>query len=174
MVKIICRRLLQEIYSLTDYLMYDTNEYSSTGTGSAKSDTTNEVVWDNTVDWSFTAEIKVTGPSCRIDITPPTYERAMHLGIGKNTQSRLTTYIGRATSGESSVTLTLEMENDVYYPIKIEKQGTTVSFYFSDELIRTDSNVAAEWIGNFNSERVLLTNWSRNSIYIKNIQVLPL
>ena len=147
-----------ETYSILDCLMYDTTEYSSTGTGSAKSDITNEVSWDNTIDWSFTAEIKVSGPSCRIDITPPTYARTRHLGIGKNTQSRLTTYVGRATSGESAVTSTLEIENDVYYPIKIEKQGTTVSFYFHDELVRTDDEIASTWIGDFDSERVLLTS----------------
>lgn len=170
------RMFLIETYSIVDCLMYDTTEYSHTGIGYATSEETNNKPWSNTVDWSFTAEIKVSGSSCRIDITPPTYARTRHLGIGKNTQSRLTTYVGRATSGESSVTSTLEIENDVYYPIKIEKQGTTVSFYFNDELVRTDDEIASTWIGDFDSERVLLTSWGsdRSTIYIKNMQVLPI
>ena len=165
---------VSETYSLSDRLVYDVTEYSKTGTGSATSVATNNKTWDNTIDWEVSAEIKVTGNACRIDVVPPTESLNHHFGIGKSATGQLYTYVGKTTSGEESQGHSQTISNNTYYPVKVVKEGTTVKFYFEGTLIRTDSTTATSWIGNYSTESVKFTTWASNTIYMKNLSVKPL
>jgi len=54
------------------------------------------------------------------------------------------------------------------------KEGTTVFFYFNEELLKTDSSVASQWLNDYSTESVKFTTWARNTIYMKNLSVKPL
>lgn len=155
-------------------MVYDASEYSRTGTGSATSVAANGKTWDNTIDWEFTADIKVTGNACRIDIVPPSQSLKNHLGIGKNSSNTLTAYVGNNNGDAIQQTSTITMTNNTYYHVKITKIGTTVKFYFEDNLILTDSSIASQWLRNYNTESVKFTTWQSNKIYMKNMIVKPL
>ena len=166
--------LVSETYSLSDRLVYDVTEYSKTGTGSATSVVTNNKTWDNTINWELTADIKVTGNSCRIDVVPPTESLSHHFGIGKASNGQLSTYVGKATSGEEAQNHANTMNNNTYYTVKVVKEGTTIKFYYGDTLLRTDTSTASSWIGNYSTESVKFTTWASNTIYMKNLSVKPL
>ena len=169
---------VSETYTIHDIFVYDTTEYSRTGTGSATSVVTNSKTWDNTVDWELSADIKVTGVACRIDVVPPSQSLNYHLGIGKNISSgvdRLVTYVGKNGGGEQSEAHSSPtFNNNTYYTVKIVKEGTTIKFYFNDTLVRTDTTLASSWIGNYSTESVKFTTWQSNTIYMKNMAVKPL
>lgn len=166
--------IISETYSISDRLLYDATEYNYTGTGSATSVATNNKTWSNTGDWEVTADIKVTGNSSRIDVVPPTEDRMHHFGIGKNSSGRLSTYVGKASSGEETQTHSQSISNNTYYTVKVVKEGTTVKFYFEGTLIRTDSTTATSWIGNYDTESVKFTTWASKTVYMKNLSVKPL
>ena len=128
----------------------------------------NKIVWDNSEHWIFSCEIKVTGIGQRVDICPVSENGNHHLGIGKNTSNRLTVYVGKATSGENSTTYQI-FDDNVYYPISIERNGSTVKFYFNNELIQTTNNVS--WLSNYADETVKFTQWRANQMSVRNISV---
>lgn len=168
--------LLTKTFVVSDRLLYDTTEYSRTGTGSATSVATNNKTWDNTIDWELTADIKVTGMGCRIDVVPPAQSLNYHLGIGRSAYeqgSPVATYVGKNGGGEVSENHTT-MEHNVYHTVKIVKEGTTVKFYFNGTLLRTDTTYAKDWLGNYDTESVKFTTWRTNTIYMRNLSVMPL
>ena len=169
------RIFLQETFVLSDRLIYDVTEYSRTGTGSATSVATNNKTWDNTGNWVFEADVKVTGNKCRIDIVPPSQSLNYHLGMGKQSiGSAVTIYVGKNGGGEYSENCNGTITNNVYYPFKIVKEGTTIKYYWNDVLQHTDTTYAQSWIGNYIEESAKFTTWGTETIYIKNISVKAL
>ena len=166
---------LQETFVLSDRLIYDVTEYSRTGTGSATSVPTNSKTWNNTGNWVFEADVKVTGNKCRIDIVPPSQSLNYHLGMGKQSVgSTVTIYVGKNGGGEYSAVCNESITNNVYYPFKIVKEGTTIKYYWNDVLQHTDTTYAQSWIGNYIEESAKFTTWGTEKIYIKNISVKAL
>ena len=164
-----------ETYGIQDCMLYDATEYSRTGTGSATCVATNSKTWDNTVNWEFTADIKVTGAASRIDITPPSQSLNYHLGIGENAASQLATYVGKNGGGEDTIAHTSYSINDgTYYTVKITRENGTIKYYFNGNLVRTETTYANVWIDNYSTESVKFTTWRSNSVYIKNMKIKPL
>lgn len=166
---------VSETFTLTDCMIYDTTEYSFVGNGTARSQATNNNTFNNTNDWSFEADIKITGASARIEIVPPTYERTNHIGFGKSGTGVATCYVGKSGGGESNTNYPdITFNNDDYYHLKITKEGTTIKWYFEDSLVRTDTEWAVGWIGNLSTERIMLVTWGTSTVYVENMKVLPL
>ena len=162
--------LKSEAYSVMDYPIYDSNEYSKTGAGSASTSVTNEISFDNTKDWEFTCDMQVTGNACRLEIVSPSEERRYYIGIGKNTQGKLVRYLGTATGTESSFSYSdITFEDDTYYSVKIIKQEGKFSFYFNNGFLA--SPTIPSWTDNYDRFCIKLTTWTTNTITIKNMRL---
>ena len=166
---------LTETYSLEDVWLYRTDEYSKTH--SSSSAVSNTVIdgfsWDNTVDWEFSCDLKVTGMGQRIDIVPPSESRSHHIGFGKSTDNKyMRYYIGKSSGGENYITTNDIINDNTYYPVTVIKQGTTVKWIFNDE--ETTNTYDSSWLYNYSTETFKFTQWRANSISVKNIKIKPL
>ena len=164
-----------ETYSLEDVWLHRTDEYSRTH--SSSSAVSNTVIdgfsWDNTVDWEFSCDLKVTGMGQRIDIVPPSESLNHHIGFGKSTDNNyMRYYIGKSSSGENIITTTDTINNNTYYPVTVIKQGTTIKFIFNDE--ETTNTYDSSWLSNYSTETFKFTQWRESSISVKNIKIKPL
>ena len=169
-----CMTLVQT-YSLEDVWLHRLDEYSRTHiSSSAVSNTVIEgFSWDNTVDWEFSCDLKVTGMGQRIDIVPPSESLNHHIGFGKSTDNNyMRYYIGKSSSGENYTTTNDTITNNTYYPVTVIKQGTTVKLIFNDE--ETINTYDSSWLSNYSTETFKFTQWRANSIFIKNIKIKPL
>lgn len=166
---------LTETYSLEDVWLHRTDEYSKTH--SSSSAVSNTVIdgfsWDNTVDWEFNCDLKVTGQGQRIDIVPPSESRSHHIGFGKSTDNNyMRYYIGKSSSGENYITTNDTITNNTYYPVTVIKQGTTIKWIFNDK--ETINTYDSSWLSNYSTETFKFTQWRANSIFVKNIKIKPL
>lgn len=162
-------------YTLEDCYLYDPTEHSRTHTSSSAVSNTviNGFSWDNTEDWEFSCDLKVTGMGQRIDIVPPSESLNHHVGFGKSTDNNyMRYYIGKSSSGENTITTNDTITNNTYYPVTVIKQGTTVKWIFNDE--ETTNTYDSSWLSNYPSETFKFTQWRANSIYVKNIKIKPL
>ena len=169
-----CMNLVQT-YSLEDVWLHRTDEYSRTHNSSVAVSNTviHSFSWDNTVDWEFSCDLKVTGQGQRIDIVPPSESRSHHIGFGKSTDNNyMRYYIGKSSSGENYITTNDTITNNTYYPVTVIKQGTTVKWIFNDE--ETINTYDSSWLSNYSTETFKFTQWRANSIFVKNIKIKPL
>ena len=166
---------LTKTLSIEDVWLHRLDEYSRThNLSSAVSNTViNGFSWDNTVDWEFSCDLKVTGMGQRIDIVPPSESLNHHIGFGKSTDNNyMRYYIGKSSSGENYTTTNDTITNNTYYPVTVIKQGTTVKFIFNDE--ETINTYDSSWLSNYSTETFKFTQWRANSIFVKNIKIKPL
>lgn len=169
-----CMNLVQT-YSLEDVWLHRLDEYSRTH--SSSSAVSNTVIdgfsWNNTVDWEFSCDLKVTGQGQRIDIVPPSESLNHHIGFGKSTDNNyMRYYIGKSSSGENYTTTKDTITDNTYYPVTVIKQGTTVKWIFNDK--ETTNTYDSSWLSNYSTETFKFTQWRANSILIKNIKIKPL
>ena len=166
---------LTETYSLEDVWLHRTDEYSRTQNSSVA--VSNTVIhgfsWDNTVNWEFSCDLKVTGMGQRIDIIPPSESRNHHIGFGKSSENNyMRYYIGKSSSGENYITANDIITDNTYYPVTVIKQGTTVKWIFNDK--ETINTYDSSWLSNYSTETFKFTQWRANSIFVKNIKIKPL
>ena len=151
---------LVQTYSLEDVWLHRLDEYSRTH--SSSSAVSNTVIdgfsWDNTVDWEFSCDLKVTGQGQRIDIVPPSESLNHHIGFGKSTDNNyMRYYIGKSSSGENYTTTNDTITNNTYYPVTVIKQGTTVKWIFNDK--ETTNTYDSSWLSNYSTETFKFTQW---------------
>lgn len=128
------------------------------------------LIFDNTENWTFTADVKTTSKAARIDIVPPEKERSFHIGIGINGSNCVSGYIG--TTGGSEInypTCSISFQHDTYYPIKIVKTSKNIEVYFNNMFICSKNE---DWLDNYAEESIKFTTWGITTIFIKNIKVV--